>query len=102
MSRLTLVYMTELNKKCPLFTETYVESNQLSRHTNTTLSDHHFPSIFIVTINQFLIYRDAKATITSLFPMSSDHYEIPELEDHLDTRLELSFPRYPQQKHHDR
>ena len=29
------------------------------------------------------------------FPISSNHYEIPELEDHLDTRLELSFSRYP-------
>ena len=46
-------------QKCPLFTENYAESYQTSRHTNITLSGHHFPSIFIVIINQFLIYGDA-------------------------------------------
>ena len=40
-------------------------------------------------------------TIASLFPISSNHYEIPELEDRLDTGLELSPSRYPQRKHHD-
>ena len=39
-------------------------------------------------------------TIASLFPLSSNHYENRELEDHLDT--ELSFSRYPQQKHHNK
>ena len=40
--------------------------------------------------------------ISSLFLLSGDLYEIPEVEDHLDSRLEFSFSRYPQQKHHDR
>ena len=31
-------------------------------------------------------------TIASLFPISSDHYEILELEDHLDTGSNLAFP----------
>ena len=48
------------NRKCPLFTENYVELYQCSKHTNTTLSDHHFSSIFIVIINQFFTYGDAK------------------------------------------
>ena len=33
-------------------------------------------------------------TIASLFPISGDHYKIPELEDHLDARFELSLSRY--------
>ena len=60
ISRSTRVYLTKQNKQCPLFIENYVESYQLSRHTNTTLSDHHFPSISIVIINHFFIYGDAK------------------------------------------
>ena len=59
-SRLTLVYLTKQNKKCPLFTENCVKLYPLSRHTNTTLLDHHFPSISIVIINQFFTYGDAK------------------------------------------
>ena len=59
LSRLTLVYLIKQNRKCPLFTENYVESYQRPRHTNTTLSDHHFPSISIVIINQFFTYGDA-------------------------------------------
>ena len=39
--------------------------------------------------------------IATFFPISSDHYEIPELEHHLDTSLELSFSGYTQQKCHD-
>ena len=54
------VFDKKQNKKCPLFTENYVESYQVSRHTNITLSDHHFPSISIVIINQFFIHGDAK------------------------------------------
>ena len=46
--------------------------------------------------------RTQGTTIASHFPISSNHSEIPELEDHLDTGIELSFSRYPQQKHHDR
>ena len=102
LSRSTRVCLTKRNKECPLFSENYVESYQLSRHTNTTLSDHHFPTISFVIINQYFTYGDAKTTIASFFPISRDHYEIPELEDHLDARLELSFSRYSQQKHHDR
>ena len=60
LSRLTLEYLTRQNKKCPLFIENFVESYQLSRHMNTTLLDHHFPSISIVIINQFFTYVDAK------------------------------------------
>ena len=40
-------------------------------------------------------------TIASLLPISSDHYEIPKLEAHLDAWLELSLSGYPQQKCHD-
>ena len=47
-------------QKSPLFTENYVESYQLSRYTNTTLSDPHFPFIFIVVTNQFFIYGDTR------------------------------------------
>ena len=36
------------------------------------------------------------------FPISGNHYEIPELEDRLDTRIELSISRYSQPKHHYR
>ena len=60
LSRLTFVYLIKQNRKCPLFIENYVESYQLSRHTNITSSDHHFPFISIVIINQFLTYGDAK------------------------------------------
>ena len=60
LSRLTLVYLTKQSKKCPLFIESYVESYQLSRCTNITLSDHHFPSISTVIINQFFICGDAR------------------------------------------
>ena len=60
LSRLTLVYLTKQSKKCPLFIESCVEAYQLSRHTNITLSDHHIPSISIVTINHFFIYGDAR------------------------------------------
>ena len=52
----------------------------------------HRPTLFMGT---------QRTTIASLYSISSDHYEISELEDHLDTRLELSFSRYPQQKCHD-
>ena len=47
-------------QKMSTFYENYVESYQLSRHTNTTLLDHHFPSISIVIINQFFTYGGAK------------------------------------------
>ena len=47
-------------QKCSLFTENYVESYQLSRHTNTISSDHHFPFISFVIINQFCTNGDAK------------------------------------------
>ena len=47
-------------QKMSSFTENYVESYQLSRHTNTTFSDHHFPSISFEIINQFFIYGDAE------------------------------------------
>ena len=67
LSRLTRVYLTKLNKKCPLFTENYVELYQLSRLTNTTLLDHHFPSISIVIINQFFICADARANYRTAF-----------------------------------
>ena len=60
LSRSTPMYLTKQNKRRPLFTESYVELYQLSRHTNTTLSDHHFLSISIVIINQFFTYGDAK------------------------------------------
>ena len=60
LSRSTRVYLTRQNKKSPPFIGSHVESYQLSRHTNTTLSDRHFSSIFIVIINQFLTYGDAK------------------------------------------
>ena len=60
LSRSIHVYLTKQNKKCPLFTENYVESYQLSRHTNTTLLDHNSPFISIVIINQFFFYGDAK------------------------------------------
>ena len=60
LSRLTLEYLTKQNKKCPLFTESYVELYQLSRYTNTILSDHRFLSISIVIINQFFTYGDAR------------------------------------------
>ena len=60
LSRLTLVYLTKQNKNRPLFTKNCVESYPLSRHTNTALLDHHFPSISIVIINQFFTYGDAK------------------------------------------
>ena len=40
-----------------------------------------------------------RPTITSFYPISRDHYEIPKSKDHLDAKLELSFSRYPQQKH---
>ena len=43
-----------------------------------------------------------RTTIASLFPLSGDHNENPELKDHLDARLELSLSRYSQQKHYDR
>ena len=103
LSRSTRVSLTKQSKQSPLFIDNYVESYQLSRLTNTTLLDHHFPSIFIVIINQFFIYGVAGDNYRiAFFPISSDLYEIPELEDHLDTRLELSRSRYPQQKHHDR
>ena len=101
-SRLTLAYSTRLNKKCPLFTDNSAESYQLSRRTNTTLSQHHFPSISVVIINQFFIYGDARDNYRIAFPTSGDHYELPEVEDHLVSRLELSLSRYSQQKHHDR
>ena len=100
LSRLTLVYLTKQNKKYPLFTENCVESYPLSRHTNITLSDHHFPSISIVIINQFFTNGDAKDNYRIAFPISGDHYEVPELEDHLDTRFELSLSRYSQQECH--
>ena len=102
LSRSTLVSLTKQSKKCPLFIENYVESYQLSRLTNATLSDHHFPSISIVIINQFFIYGDARDNYRIAFPIAKDHYEIPELEDQLDARLELSLSRYSQLKHHDR
>ena len=38
-------------------------------------------------------------TIAWLFPISSDHYEIPELEDRLDHRLKLSLSTYSQREH---
>ena len=60
LSRLTLEYLTKQNKQCPPFTGSYVELYQLSRHTNTTLSDHRFLSISTVIINQFFTYGDAK------------------------------------------
>ena len=101
LSRLTLVCLTKQNKKCPLSIENYVESYQLSRHTNTTLSDPHSPFISIVITNQFLLVGTQGTTIASLFPLSSSHYEIPDFEDHLDTGLELSLSRYPQKKHHE-
>ena len=41
-----------------------------------------------------------RTTISSLFPISGDYYEVPELEDHLDARFELGLSRYPQQKCH--
>ena len=100
LPRLTLVYLTKQNRQCPLFTENCVESYPLSRHTNTTLSDHHFPSICIVIINQFLFLVTQGTTIASLFPISGDHYEVPELEEHLDTRFELRLSRYSQQECH--
>ena len=59
LSRLTLVYLTKQNKRCPPFTENYVESYHLSRHTNTAISDPHFPFISIAIRNQFFIYGDA-------------------------------------------
>ena len=43
-----------------------------------------------------------RTTLTSFLPISDEHYEVPELEDHLDARLQLSFSNYSQQKHHDR
>ena len=58
--RSILVYLIKQNRKYPLFIENYVESYQLSRYTNITLSDHHFPSISIVIINQFFFYGDAR------------------------------------------
>ena len=60
LSRLNLVYLTKQNQKCPLFIKNYVESYQLSRHTNATSLDHHSLFIFIVTINQIFNYGDAK------------------------------------------
>ena len=33
-----------------------------------------------------------RTTIRSLFPISGNHYEIPELEDHLAPGLNLAFP----------
>ena len=54
------VFGTKRNKKCLPFTENYVKSYQLSRHTNTTLLDHNFPSISIVITNQFFTYGDVK------------------------------------------
>ena len=56
LSRSTIVSLTKHSKKFPLFIENYVESYQLSRHTNTTLLDHHFPSISIVTIEQLHLW----------------------------------------------
>ena len=94
-------FLTKRSKKCPLFIEDYVESYALSELTNTTLSDHHFPSTSTEIIHQFVFMGTQRTTISSLFPISSDHYEIPELEDHLDARLELSLSRYPQQNSHD-
>ena len=60
LSRLTLVYLTKQNKNCPLFTENYVESYQLSTHTNTTLSDIHVRFISILITNQFFVYGVAR------------------------------------------
>ena len=60
ISRLTLVYLTKQNKKCPFSIKNYAESYQLSRHTNTTSLDHRFPSISTVIINQSFIYGNAK------------------------------------------
>ena len=58
LSHLTLVYLTKRNKKFPLFTENYVASYQLSRHTNTTLLAHHFPSTSIVSFfHHFFRYQ---------------------------------------------
>ena len=61
-------------QKCPLFTENYAESYPLSRHTNTTLLDHHFPSISIAIINQFFIYGGAKDNYRIAFPISGDFF----------------------------
>ena len=88
-------------KKCPRFIENYVDSYQLSRHTNITFSDHQFPSISIVIKNYFFFMGTQRTTITSIFPISGEPYKIPKLEAHLNARLELSFFRYPQQKCHD-
>ena len=54
-------------QKCPLFIENNVELYQLSRHTNTTLSDHHSPSISIVIINQFFVYGGCKGQLSHRF-----------------------------------
>ena len=100
--RSTLVYLTKLNKNCPLFTENYVELYQLSRHTNATLSDHHFASTSFVIIPNSLSMGTQRKTIASLFSISGDYYKIPEPEDNLDARLEFGLSRYSQQKRHDR
>ena len=35
-----------------------------------------------------------RTTVASIFPISSNHYEVPKLEDHLDTRLQSSLSRF--------
>ena len=61
-----------------------------------------FPIYLCCYFKPILFYGDAMTTISSLFPISGDHYEIPELEDHLDARHEISLSGYSQQKDHDR
>ena len=42
-----------------------------------------------------------KTTVASLFSISGDHYETPELEDNLDARLKFGLSRCSQQKYHN-
>ena len=58
-----------------------------------------FP-IYLYCDHKPILMGTQRTTIPTLFPISGDYYEVPELEDHLDTRLEPSFSRYPKQKCH--